>query len=350
MSEQKLDLNVLKVQLQTHLQRTYTHLEACELQLLAHGEANVIYQLSRKSLVRVAVNTPNQRFAGDIRRLTQFEQSILEYIQGTNIGHTLQAAMLQPTSFPYSYLITNFLPGSPLDYSREHLQKCAQTLAQLHRLPLSPEYGIERLRGISVINSPLTLFYEEAKAYAQPYLNSPQAEPEIVAMLRSVLSLAQSRLKMEEVLQKHPHVCLVHSDHTCDNWVVNSQQAYLIDWEWAEISSPAGDLGHFLSPITVQRRQGYHMPSADRHFFLQSYYAALEDDALSAKIQQHFAAFGAYPAVRSLCWTAGYWITAVRWYEDADNPSAALRLARFQQSRQQFPALWQQVMAWLEES
>lgn len=110
-------------------------------------------------------------------------------------------------------------------------------------------------------------------------------------------------------------------------------------------------MGHFLSPITVRRRQGYRLPPEDREFFLQRYYEALDDDSLIAKIQQHFAAFGVYPAVRSLCWTAGYWVTAVRWYEDAvaDSPSAALRLARFQESRQQLPHMWQEVMTWLEE-
>lgn len=345
-----MDLNVLKFQLQEHLQQKYKCWEGCKLQLLAHGEANVIYRLNETSLVRVAVNTPNQRFGGDIKRLTQFEKVVLEYLQGTGIGHTLQTAMLQPT-FPYSYLITNFLEGSSLNYSREHLQKCAQTLARLHRLPLSPDYAIDRLAAeVPIIDSPLTLFYNEAKAYAQPYLNSPQAEPEIVEMLQAVLTKAESRLWQEELLAQHPHVCLVHSDHTCDNWVINDQQAHLIDWEWAELGSPAGDLGHFLSPITVQRRQGYRMPVEEREFFLQCYYEALADDALRAKIQKHFAVFGVYPAVRSLCWTAGYWMTAV-WYEDVaeDSPSAALRLARWQQSRQQFPQLWQEVMTWLEE-
>lgn len=351
-SNKTLNLNDLKFQLQEHLQQTYKYLEGCKLQLLAHGEANVIYQMNQTSLVRVAVNTPNQRFAGDIRRLTQFEKVVLEYLQGTGIGHTLQRAMLQP-NFPYSYLITNFLEGSSLNYSREHLQKCAQTLAQLHRLPLSPDYSIERLAAeVPVIDSPLTLFYNEARAYAQPYLNSLEAESEIVEMLQAVLAKAESRLWQEELLQQHPHICLVHSDHTCDNWVINNQQAYLIDWEWAELSSPAGDLGHFLSPVTVCRYQGYRMPPEDREFFLQRYYEALEDDSLIAKIQKHFAAFGVYPAVRSLCWTAGYWIKSGRWYEDAveDSPSAALRLARWQQSRQQFPQLWQEVMTWLEEA
>ena len=91
------------------------------------------------------------------------------------------------------------------------------------------------------------------------------------------------------------------------------------------------------------------MPVADREFFLQCYYEALEDDALRAKIQKHFAVFGVYPAVRSLCWTAGYWMSAV-WYKDAveDSPSAILRLARWQQSRQQFPQLWQEVMTFFD--
>jgi thiamine kinase-like enzyme len=214
------------------------------------------------------------------------------------------------------------------------------------------EYAIERLTPkVPLIEQPLTLFYNEAKDYAQPYLDSPQAEPEIVEMLQAVLGFAKERLPTEKLLEEYPHVCLVHSDHTYENWVINDAQAHLIDWEWAELGSPAGDLGHFLSPITIRRCQGYRLPAEDREFFLRTYYDALEDERLAATIRWHFAAFGVYPAVRSLCWTAGYWITGVRWYEDAldDSPSASERLARLQESRDRFPELWQEVMAWLEE-
>jgi len=349
MPAQILNLQALKTQLNAHLQQTHPALEPWDLQLLAHGESNIIYRLNKTSLVRVAVNTPNQRFEGKISRLTQFEQTILQYIQDTGIGHELQGVFPEPNGdFPYSYLITNFLEGSPLNYSREHLEKCAQTLAKLHRLPLNAEYSIDRLTPkVPVIKQPLTLFYNESKTYAQPYLDSPQAEPEIVEMLEAVLAKAKARLKAEKLLEDYPYLCLVHSDHTYDNWVMNQQNAHLIDWEWAELSSPAGDIGHFLSPVVIRRTQGYKMPPLDREFFLRTYYNALEDEHLATTIERHFAAFGVYPAVRSLCWTAGYWITAVRWYEE-DSPSGRDRLVRFQESRNQFPEFWQEIMQWLD--
>lgn len=352
MSTQSLDLKLLQQQLKAHLKQAGWGDETSELKLLAHGEANVIFRLNQSTLVRVVVNTPNQRFAGEFHRVTQFERSILSYLQGTGIGHQLQAAQLNPDDeFPYTYLITNYLEGTALDYSRTHLQKCAETLATLHRLPKIAGYEVDRLLPtVPVIEQPLTLFYQESRDYAQPYLESPQAEPEIVQMLQAVLAQAQSRLNTERLLTEYPHRCLVHSDHTYDNWVINDRQSYLIDWEWAEIGSPAGDLGHFLSPVTIRRCQDYRLPSDDRAFFLQCYYDALEDTDLADRIQRHFAAFGVYPAVRSLCWTAGYWITANRWYADAeDSPSAAARMAGIQQSRDQFPALWQDVMNWLNE-
>jgi len=343
-----LDLKVLRQQLEAYLNRSHGHLQ---LELLAHGEANVIFRLNQTDLVRVAVNTPNQRFAGDVRRVTQFERVILDYLRQTDIGHQLQTAKLDATEdFPYTFLITNFLEGGSLDYSRTHLQKCAETLARLHRLPTIAGYEVDRLLPtVPVVEQPLTLFYHEAKSYAQPYLDSPNAEPEIVKMLHAVLDKARSRLSAEQLLEAYPHRCLVHSDHTYENWVINDRQAYLIDWEWAEIGSPAGDLGHFLSPVTVRRRQNYRLPAEDRAFFLQCYYDAL-GEPLASRIERHFAAFGVYPAVRSLCWTAGYWITANRWYANAeDSPSAAERMARWQRSRQQFPELWQEIMSWLDE-
>ena len=327
-----------------------------QLELLAHGEANAIFRWGRDRLVRVAVNTPNQRFEGDFSRLSHFEATILRYLQGTGISHELLHAQTTPTKgFPYTYLITNYLTGDPLNYSRPHLQQCAQTLARLHRLPLEAgrragQQAVDRLSPpVQKVAQPLTLFFKESVDYAQPYLESAIADPKIVKMLRAVLEKAAARLSAEQQLLAHPHLCLVHSDHSYENWVINDQQAFLIDWEWAEIGSPAGDLGHFLSPVTVCRCGGYQMPAADRRFFLQAYYDALENEDLAETMRIHFAAFGAFPAVRSLCWTAGYWVTANRWYAKETGPSATQRLQRLQKSQQQFPQLWAQVMALLEE-
>ncbi|TVQ17491.1 MAG: hypothetical protein EA367_17515 [Leptolyngbya sp. DLM2.Bin15] len=346
-----LDLKQLQQALQSHLERQDAYSQTCDLRLLAHGEANVTFRLNAAQLVRVAVNTPNQRFGGVFSRITQFEQAILTYLSGSGISHELCQAQLAPSDdFPWTYLITNYLEGRSLNYSPEDLKKAAQTLAQLHRLPLSPNHDLSTLMPkVPVVDQPLSLFYQESQAYAQPYVESPQADPQIVDLLNQVLDLAQQRLWTEQWLTDWPHRCLVHSDHTYENWVVGGDRAYLIDWEWAEIGSPAGDLGHFLSPVTVQRRPGYHMPESDRTLFLQEYYAALDDDRLAATIQRHFTAFGPFPAVRSLCWTAGYWITANRWYADAGSASATERLERLEQSRLHFPSLCAAVIAWLED-
>ena len=358
MSNLTLNLNHLEETLFTHLQCQNPHLLRSQLDFLAHGEANVIFRLNQSQLVRVAVNTPNQRFGGEISQLTRFEQAILRYLKGADIGHELYAAQLSPAdTFPYTYLITNYLAGAPLNYSRTHLQQCAETLARLHQLPCLDGYGVEQLMRLApVVERPLTLFYQEAKTYAQPYLESSNADPEMVKMLQAVLAKARRRLPAEELLQAYPYRCLVHSDHTYENWVINQQQAYLIDWEWAEIGSPAGDLGHFLSPITICRRQGYQLPPEDRTFFLNCYYNALEnlsgDKTLTTKIERHFAAFGPFPALRSLCWTAGYWVTASRWYADAadERANTAERIRRLEDSRHRFPELWQAVMAWLDQA
>lgn len=351
-STRPLDIANLQAQLDKHLTARGWCDSSTPPTLLAHGEANLIFRLGEEFLVRVAVNTPNKRFEGDFQRVTQFEQLVLTYIKGTGIGHELQASQLEPTAdFPYTYLITNYLPGSALDYSRSHLQQCAETLAQLHRLPFVRGYELDAVRShLPTLTQPLTTFFEEARDYAQPYLESPDAEPEVVEMLRSALAKAEQRLSVEHLLSDYPHQCLVHSDHTFENWVINDQRAHLIDWEWAEIGSPAGDLGHFLSPVTVRRRQGYHLPQGDRAYFLQCYYDALEDADLAHRIERHFAAFGPFPALRSFCWTAGYWITANRWYADSeDSPNAGDRVERLKRSRQQFPGFYQELMDWFNE-
>jgi hypothetical protein len=346
-----LNLHHLQAALHTHLSRQIQY-APWDLRLLAHGEANVTFRLNGQHLVRVAVNTPNQRFGGVFSRVTQFEQTILQYLSGTAIGHDLYDAQLSPSDdFPWTYLITNYLEGRSLTYSADDLTQAAQTLAHLHQLPTLSGYDLQRLQPtVPLVDQPLSLFYQESQTYAQPYLDSPDADPDILDALHHVLSLAQRRLPLETALAADPYPCLVHSDHTYENWVMGRDRAYLIDWEWAEISSPAGDLGHFLSPVTTQRYAGHRLTASDRHHFLQSYYAALGSDRLVQTLQRHFAIFGPFPAVRSLCWTAGYWITANRWYADAQTPSAIERLQRLERSREQFPSLAQDIGAWLEQT
>lgn len=347
-----IQISQVETALQNQLQKRPQYAQHCDLRLLAHGEANLIFRLNNHELVRVAVNTPNKRFGDDFSRLTQFEKTILNYLEGTGIGHELHDAQTEPLEdFPYTFLITNYLDGRSLDYSRADLEKAATTLARLHRLPLDPDYDPSVLIPIvPKVNAPLTLFYQEAKDYAQPYLEDSSAEPEIVEMIHTILERAKRRLPTERWLIDYPHVCLVHSDHTYENWVIGDDRAFLVDWEWAEVGSPAGDLGHFLSPVTVRRRQDYRLPDGDRAFFLDRYYDALEDQELANRIERHFAAFGPFPALRSFCWTAGYWITANRWYEDAaDSPSAKERLRRLNHSRQIFPEFYHELIAWFDE-
>lgn len=94
-----------------------------------------------------------------------------------------------------------------MDYSRRHLQQCAQTLAKLHRLPEKPGYeNVKQLTPeVQEVMQPLTLFFEESQNYAQPYLEASEAEPEIIEMLHSVLAKAEQRLTSESLLGTYPH-------------------------------------------------------------------------------------------------------------------------------------------------
>ncbi len=349
MSETAIDLNQLQSQLERHLKTQRGETDPIDVTLLAHGEANAIFrwlQPEGSSLIRVAISSPNQRFAGDPSRVTQFEYQVLKYLKGSGLSHDLQDQQLTPTSdFPYTYLITNYLDGVPLDYSRQHLHQCAETLARLHRLSEQDPYTVEPLQQhLTTVDQPLTLFYQESVQYAQPYVEWSGANPEFVSMLKSVLEAARIHLAKEVWLQEYPYQCLVHGDHTYGNWVINPNQAFLIDWEWAEVGTPAGDLGHFLSPVTIYRKQGFELPASEQAYFLECYYTALQNPELALMMQKHFEAFSPFPALRSLCWTAGYWLSASRWYGDVQNPDTAEGLRRLEDSQRHFPYIWQAVM------
>ncbi|MBF2034668.1 MAG: hypothetical protein IGR92_04120 [Leptolyngbyaceae cyanobacterium T60_A2020_046] len=211
-----IDLNQLQEQLRSHLQARQLWQNGDLLTLLAHGEAHAIFRLGVERLVRVAINTPNQRFGGDVGQLTAFEWTILRYLKGAGLSHELLGAQLEPSAdFPYTYLITNYIPGEPLSYSRSHLRQCAETLARLHRLLLQPGYGqVQPLSPpLKQVIHPLTLFFQESQDYAQPYLEFSEADSDIVEMLKAVLAKAEARLAAESLLSEYPHQCLVQRPH-----------------------------------------------------------------------------------------------------------------------------------------
>ncbi|NJK63018.1 MAG: phosphotransferase [Synechococcaceae cyanobacterium SM2_3_1] len=334
-----MNLRILQSQLQDHL---FRHGRSETLHLLAHGEANLIFRLGEDRLVRVAMGTPNRRFQSDPVRVSAFEARILKYLAGTDISHHLYYSHLLPSpDFLYTYLITSYLEGRHLDYSRVQLQACAQTLAQLHRLPLQGHTLNQLTPPLVRVQEPLSLFYQEAQSYAQSYLDFAEGDAEVKALLCAVLAMAESFLPKEPLLHHYPYLCLVHSDHTYDNWIINRHHAHLIDWEWAEVGTPAGDLGHFLSPVTLTRWHNYTMPTEDRDYFLNSYFTALEDPQLAEIIHLHMGVFGFFPALRSLCWTPAQWIREDHWYEQSQDQHAStqLRQQRREEGKRRFGEL-----------
>ncbi|MEM9979572.1 MAG: hypothetical protein AAF808_18245, partial [Cyanobacteria bacterium P01_D01_bin.2] len=73
MSTIPLNLGQLRGELRSQLQARHLCRVGDTLELLAHGEANLIFRLNDDRLVRLAVNSPNQRFGGDASRVSAFE-------------------------------------------------------------------------------------------------------------------------------------------------------------------------------------------------------------------------------------------------------------------------------------
>lgn len=152
----------------------------------------------------------------------------------------LTAALLEGPTRGEPILTLEFLDGTHLDVTETHqMEAVGRLYSSLHALNVEALGPLCRRRGVGD-------YLDEIEGYLD-FLDRPVQLGHLCDWV--------SRLR-DQLIFSGPCQTLIHGDGGYTNFRLSQNGAAFIDWEWAEVSHPQLDLGHFFSPLVVERRQG----------------------------------------------------------------------------------------------
>lgn len=205
--------------------------------ILGQGEYNLNYRFThpvsgRKLVLRI--NTGSQMHLED---QISYEFSALENLAPS--GRTPRPLACYPDR---GMLVMEYLPGRALRYETD-MAIAAAILADIHSTPIPAGSGLIRPA------APARAIYEECLQMVQHYYDWDRADPEVCALLRTLVEEI-GKLPLSEA--SDAPLCMVNTELNSGNYLISPDgTGYLVDWEKPLISEPAQDLGHFLAPTTT---------------------------------------------------------------------------------------------------
>lgn len=250
------------------------------------GEYNANFLIDKGSkLLRIALGS----------QMHLDNQIEYEYLALKGLGHTGVVPKVydcQPTTkmIGKGYLIEEYLPGRPLDYSTD-LCKAAELLAKVHSARL------DDLQHLIKADMPFRMMREEFDEMFSHYqdwkLKDPQVESKITSLLNS----------LEVYSLDHPvqGPCIINTELNSHNFIINDDgPSYVIDWEKPIIGEKEQDLAHFLAPTTTLWRTEIDLNRSAIDQFIEHYneYASQSVDRMKLKQYLHFT------CLRGITWCA----------------------------------------------
>ncbi len=235
--------------------------KACSVSFLAAGEYNANYLIQSESgRFVLRINHGSQLGLGDGQ--INYEYRVLKALADT--GVTPRPFACEPNPAPEDLgggvLLMEYLPGKPLTYARD-LEQAAAIFARVHRVQ-PPE-------GMVIQPDPVQDISRECYGLIQRYPDHPlrREREAIEAYFESVRELAAET----RPLFADEDLCLVNTEVNANNFLISEQEAFLIDWEKAVLSSRYQDLGHFLVPTTTLWKSDTVLSQKEKQRFLKAY-------------------------------------------------------------------------------
>jgi len=270
---------------------------------LAQGEYNLNYRIrqgQQQWVFRVNLGTQIDR---DDQVLYEYRTLCLL----ADTGVTPRPFYVDDTRqrLPHGVLLMEYLPGEPLDYTRD-LKAAAHLFASIHT-----ESARLMEHHLIVEQHPLSMTYEECARLLQVYFNCEKAAPAIRAYLDETLAWAAEARHQETYFLSDPWPCIINTEVNSGNFIANRQRGglHLVDWEKPLWGDPSQDLSHFCAPTTTLWKTDYRMGSPDRGKFLDAYRLSLNDAHLRDTIADRVRLRDPFNCLRGVSWSAMAWVT-----------------------------------------
>lgn len=220
------------------------------------GECNVNYLIKindKKFICRV-------RFSG-MPNKSKYEFDVLKKIQSLNIVPKPYYYHPKDKTFPYEFVILEFMEGKPLPsnkrtYTKDQIKQIACILAELHS---------KKCNGFPKKNFSFHHYITESKSYTKSinkYNNKLESELEVL----------HKRIR-DFLPKKEDHkFSLIHGDVCPKNIVEAKGGLKLIDWETLQCSDPARDIANILIDLEWKDK--------NLDLFLKKYYKIRKDPTI----------------------------------------------------------------------
>lgn len=195
----------------------------------------------------------------------------------------------------HSLLVMEWLPGVALDY-RQDMETAAAILADIHSVPVPEDCRLIRPA------APARAIYEECLDMVRHYYDWEDADPEVTALLRTLVEEI-GRLPLSEA--SDAPTCIVNTELNSGNFLIDRQgTSHLVDWEKPLLSEPAQDLGHFLAPTTTFWKTDVILTPEEVKDFAAKYIAAVNGRVDCATLPQRLPLFFTVTCLRGVTWCA----------------------------------------------
>jgi aminoglycoside phosphotransferase (APT) family kinase protein len=295
--------------------------------LLAQGEYNLNYLLSSTTddtqlVFRVNIGTQIER---EDQILYEFRAlKLLEHSGVTPISYHVDDSR---SFFGQGILIMQYLPGEPLDYTRD-LDAAARLFATTHQVQV-PEEKNHLIRE----DAPLSLIFAECSKLLETYFASDLADPGIRNYLQEVKAWMNENRVKERYYQEDPWPCVINTEVNSGNFIVNRQNhtIHLVDWEMPRWGDPSHDLSHFCAPLTTLWKTTFRMSEQQKRAFLNTYKAHITDPHLRDTLDERVRLRDPFVYLRGISWSAMGWVAYQATYAGMRNEDTWATLQRYMQ-------------------
>lgn len=229
---------------------------------LAAGEYNENYLVSGN--LGAYVFRINHGTQLGLTKQVEYEFHVLQAVFPSGVTPRPMRYSLDGLDLGHGLLLMEYLPGRPLDYTRD-LPKAAQIFARIHALQPDPRLIVQA--------DPVAAITAESLALMNRYDGNQYRE--VRALLLKYHETIVNLPTAAQVLVAGESLCMVNTEVNSGNFLIHPDRSCLIDWEKAVVSCRYQDLAHFLVPTTTLWKTDHRISGEDKQKFLEVYRQAI---------------------------------------------------------------------------
>ncbi|WP_251860445.1 phosphotransferase [Clostridium sp. Marseille-Q2269] len=260
---------------------------------LAQGEYNINFILEDKINKYVfRVNTGSQL---GLEKQIEYEYSALKRLEVSKVTPRVYYVDGSKKYIKYGVLIMEFLKGEPLNYERD-LNKAARIFGEIHSVKLNKADFLSFIVEKNILSDRI----KEAKNLLKDFWSSPIIKGDVKKFFYKFINWATENAHKEKYFIDDPIQVINNTEVNSHNFIIGSNNFYLIDWEKPVISDPCQDLTQFLAPTTTLWKTNYILKDYEVDEFFNNYERIFN----GKNIRERVDIYTPYLYLRALSWCA----------------------------------------------